>query len=169
MNTQKFLSDKEARHLEELLYLHLTGSPRDCLLLLITMKTGARASEVLAIKKTDVNVDNKSVFITGQKGSNSRELPLPPQIFKHLTRYMTTVETDLLFPISYDRMYQIWLNFRPTKKGLHCLRHSRAVEVYKRSKDIRLVQQMLGHKSITSTQVYETYVHTQNALRKVML
>ena len=42
----------------------------------------------------------------------------------------------------------------PTHWGVHATRHSYAVEVYRRTRDLRLTQRLLGHSSVTTTQVY---------------
>lgn len=156
------------KHVESLLRAQIDNSRRDCLMLLLGLKLGPRASELLAIKKEDVNLDNKSIIIRGLKNSNDRELPVETSIFKQLVKYMSSVEGDMVFPISYERLVQIWNHWRPVKKSFHSLRHTMALNLYRRSHDIRLVQTALGHKSINSTMIYQTYVHTQKELRKVM-
>lgn len=169
MNNKKFLSDEESNHLETYLRLKLATDPRDCLLLLIAMKTGARASEVLAIRKEDVEVSSQSLFIRGMKGSNDRQIPIDSLIFKKLIKYMDTISSDLIFPITYKRMQQIWYQYRPVKKKLHSLRHTLAIKVYKKAKDIHLVKTILGHSNIQNTLVYLDYVQSQKDMRKALL
>ena len=166
MNKNKFLNSNELIQLETLLHKHLKDDTRNCLLLLLAIKTGARASELLAIKKTDLDKHNKTVYIRGLKGSDNLEMPLSNKLFAELYKYSNTVVGDFIFPISYERFVQIYKHYRNTNHPLKSLRHSFALELYKKSKDIRLVQQALKHKSITSTQVYQTYLYTQQQLRK---
>lgn len=169
MNKNKFLNPLEAKHLEEVLMRNLKNSTRDCLLLLLALKTGARASEILGIKKEDLNHHQKSVFIRGLKGSNDRELPISPMVFNTLVKYSFTVQSDFIFPISYERMYQIWIQYRPCQKKLHSLRHSCALRIYEKSKNIHLVKSALGHKAIQTSMVYLDFFETQSQLRKAML
>jgi|ERR1035437_622056 integrase/recombinase XerC len=166
MNKNKFLNSNELKQLEELLYKHLKDDTRNCLLLLLAIKTGSRASELLAIKKTDLDKHNKTVYIRGLKGSDSLEMPLPTKLFNELYRYSNTVIGDFIFPISYERFVQIFKHYKSTPHSLKALRHTFALELYKKSKDIRLVQQALKHKAISSTEKYQTYLYTQEQLRK---
>ena len=76
---------------------------------------------------------------------------------------------DLLFPISYSRLIQIWEHYRPTHKKFHSLRHTFAIRLYKKTKDLRLVQVALGHRNITNTMIYADYVYSQQELRKLIL
>jgi integrase/recombinase XerC len=165
----KYLSDKESEYLESLLWKNIQPELRNCLMLLLLLKTGARSGELLALEKRHVNTQYKSIYITGAKGSNDREIPLEHKLFTQLMKYCKDMKDDeLLFNLSYERLYQVWSMYRPVKKGLHSLRHSAAINLYKKCKDIRLVQRFLGHKSITSSEVYQQYVYTQSELRKVL-
>ena len=164
----KYLSDIEANQLEMFLKARLKGNPREALLFLLALKTGARASEILALRKVDLMVFQKSVQISGLKGGNTREIPLPSWLFTALARYALTIEGDVIFTIGYERMVQLWYMWRTSRVNLHVLRHTFAVQLYKKTRDIRLVQQALGHKSITSTEVYQKYVYTQQELRKAL-
>lgn len=141
-------------------------SVRDRLLIQLAIATGARASELLAITKSDLNPSEGTVLIHGLKNSFDRAIPLPKALFDELS----TLEGDLLFPISYSRLKQIWQWFRPNKhKGIKSLRHTFAINLYKRSRDIRLVQVALGHKSIQNTMVYMKLVVSTEDLRNALL
>lgn len=168
MNKNKFLNSLEYKQLENCLNCFIKTNTRDCLLLLLALKTGARPSEILLIKKSDLNTFEKSVLITGLKNSNDREIPLAPKLFAELSRYSQTVQSDFIFPISYERFVQIFHQYRSTKHSLKALRHSFALELYKKCKDIRIVQQALGHKAISSTEQYQTYLYNQNQLRRAL-
>lgn len=169
INKNKFLLDPEFDHLNLLLKRYLFQDKRNCLLLYIAIHTGARAQEILNIKKEDLNVYDQSVFIYGIKGSNDREIPLPDWLFDILEDYSKDVETDLLFDISYHRLRQVWEHYRPVKKKFHCLRHTFAIRLYKKVKDLRLLQIALGHRNITNTMIYADFVYSQNEMRKLIL
>ena len=169
LNKNKYLLPDELERLEESLEKYLESDSRNCLVLLLALKTGGRAQEILNLKKSDLNAYEKSVLITGLKGSNDREIPLQTTLFRTLEKYAESVEGDLLFPISYNRFRQIWDLYRPVKKKLHSLRHTFAIQLYKRRKDIRLVQVALGHRNVMNTMIYADYVYSQSELRKLIL
>ena len=169
MNKNKYLLDPEYEHLELLLKRYLFQDKRNCLIILVAMHTGARASEILQMTKEDLNPYDQSLFIHGIKGSNDREIPLPTWVFELLEDYAGDLKTDKLFPISYHRLRQIWEHYRPVKKKFHCLRHTFAIRVYKKVKDIRLLQIALGHRNITNTMVYADFVYSQTEMRRLLL
>lgn len=169
LNKNKYLLPEELAHLERLLNEHMAEDARNCLALLIALKTGARAQEVLNIKKGDLNLYDESILIHGLKGSNDREIPIQAALFKKLVTYSKSVEGELLFPITYNRLRQIWDLYRPVRKKLHSLRHTFAIQLYKKRKDIRLVQVALGHRNVMNTMIYADYVYSQSELRKLIL
>jgi len=169
MNSTKYLNDQEAEALETFLKARIKEHPRDTLLLLLTLKTGARASEVLRVRRGDLNTFNKSVFIRGLKGSNDREIPLNAALFKELNEYTIAMkDEEQIFPITYNTMVKVWYKWRQTKKKLHSLRHTNLLKVYKKSKDINLVMQVSGHRSYNSVRTYQTYCYTQTELRRIL-
>ena len=169
LNKTKYLLDPEFQKLHELLNDFQNKEPRNCLLLQIALKTGARARELLNLKKDDINAYEQSLLIRGIKGSNDREIPLPEELFLRLVNFCTTTESAEIFPISYTRLWQIWEHYRPAHKKFHCLRHTFAIQLFKKTKDIRLVQVALGHRNITNTMIYADYVYSQTELRRLIL
>ena len=169
INKNKFLLDPEFEHLNLLLKRYVFQDKRNCLLLYIAMHTGARATEILSLTKEDLNVYDQSVFIHGIKGSNDREIPLPEWLFDLLEDYSKDLPGEKLFDISYHRLRQIWEHYRPVKKKFHSLRHTFAIRLYKKVKDIRLLQIALGHRNITNTMIYADFVYSQSEMRKLIL
>ena len=170
LNKNKYLIEPEVDQLERLLEKNFSDSSRDVLILMIGLRTGARASELLELRHADLNTYDKSVFIRGIKGSNDREIPLPKALFDRVHAYSKTVDPKLgLFPIGYHRLRQIWDLYRPADKKFHSLRHTFAIRLYQKTKDIRLVQVALGHRNIANTMVYADYVYSQTELRKLIL
>ena len=169
LNKNKYLLEPESQKLLELLDTYMATDTRNCLLIMLALKTGARAQELLNIRKIDLNAYDQTVSIRGIKGSNDRELPLKPEFFNKLYKFAQSSADDKLFPISYNRLRQIWELYRPVQKKFHCLRHTFAIQVYKKTKDIRLVQVALGHRNIMNTMIYADYVYSQQELRKMIL
>ncbi len=169
LNKNKYLLDPEVEKLETLIASSRTDSLRDSLILELALRTGSRAKELLAIRKTDLNPYDETVFIRGMKGSNDRELPLPPELFARLSRFADSRKGDLVFEIGYHRLRQIWDWYRPAPKKFHCLRHTFAIRLYRKTKDLRLVQVALGHRNITNTMIYADYIYSQQELKKLIL
>lgn len=169
INKNKYLLDPEVDRLHYILDSFKDKDARNCTLLWLLLHTGARAQEALNIRPEDLNTYDESVFIRGIKGSNDRELPLPSWLFLRLTQELSRAQDQALFPITYNRLRQIWDLYRPIHKKLHALRHTFAIRLYKKTKDLRLVQVALGHRNITNTMIYADYAYTQEELRKLIL
>ncbi len=169
LNKNKYLSNYEMQYLEKTLKASMKIRTRDSLLLLVALKTGARAQEMLNLKISDLNEFNQTIFFKGIKNAKDRELPLPPFLFRSLMSYARKRKQKIIFDISYNRFRQIWGEYRPVYKKLHALRHTFAINLYKKTKDLRLVQVALGHKSITNTMIYADYIYSQEELKKLIL
>lgn len=154
----KYLSSEELANVTKLIEKYPV---RDTALLALAVHTGARASELLIVQPTDLDLETKSVYIRGLKGSRDRWIPLHNDVFD-------LVKQHIPFNISYSRLVAIWDKYRPVKKKFHSLRHTFAVNLYKRTKDIKLVQIALGHTSILNTMVYVDYVVSQEELRRIL-
>lgn len=180
LNKSKYLQPDEVDRLEYLLKSHLDSDARNCTLLLLALYSGARIQEILNLQREDLDAREKSIFFRGIKGSRDRELPLPPWLFKKVQEVSGDVsarvhpplqqqQRNLIFPISYNRVRQIWQLYRPVPKKLHCLRHTFAIRLYKKTKDLRLLQMALGHRNIANTMIYADYVYSQQELRRLIL
>ncbi|MFK8138111.1 MAG: tyrosine-type recombinase/integrase [Bdellovibrionales bacterium] len=177
LNKNKYLIDQEYDYLMKILSQYELTDPRNCLILQLALFTGARAKEILNIKIKDLNLYDESILIHGIKNSNDREIPIPTKTFKNLLRHLGINKNtnlaekmdQLVFPISYNRFRQIWQHYRPVHKKLHSLRHTFAIRLYKKTKDIRLVQFALGHRNIANTMIYADYIYSQEELKKLLL
>ncbi len=169
LNKNKYLLEPEYDRLVHILQNFRDKDPRNCTLFWTLLHTGARAQEVLNLKPEDLNSFDETVFIRGLKGSNDRELPVPSWLFKRLNSESARAKNQMIFSISYNRLRQIWEMYRPVHKKLHALRHTFAIRLYKKTKDLRLVQVALGHRNITNTMVYADYIYSQQELRKLIL
>lgn len=166
INKLKYLEINEQQTLIQSL---LARPCRDATILLLLLHTGARAQELLNV--TSVDVQAGAIFLRGLKGSYDREIPLPEWLYA-LTRLEMmpgALPGAKVFDISYKRLYQVWCYWRPVKKKLHSLRHTFAINLYRKTKDLRLVSAALGHKNILNTMVYAHYVYTQDELRKALI
>lgn len=166
LNRTKFLSDTETEKL--LNYCKNHRKDRNALAFELLLRTGARACELLEIKVQDLCQETLSVLIRGAKGSNDREIPLSKDFFDALQTYAREVNATTLFPIKWITLHHHWQNYRPVKKSLHSLRHTYAIRLFRKTKDIKLVQTALGHRDISNTTIYADYVYSTQELKKAM-
>lgn len=173
ITSQKILSFEELDQLERLCRKNLDARDRrDALLILIAIKTGGRASEILNVRVRHFSRYLGTLFLIGMKGSNDREIPLPDFLVREIERYIKIKNLkpdDRIFNFSYHRLYQIWEFYRPVKKKFHSIRHTFAIDVYRKTRDIKLVQMVLGHRSIMNTMVYLDFVYSQDEMRKILI
>lgn len=166
IHRDKFLNKSELEQLHAI--IDFGDGERDLLIVKLALETGARATEILSINTPDIDHENKSLFIRGIKNSNDRQIPLHNDTYKKLCEY-THNKSGIVFNIKYRRLEQVWTKLRPTNKKFHALRHTFAIDLYKRTKDIKLVQLALGHKDIKNTMVYVDFVYSQEELRRLIL
>lgn len=170
INKNKFLTDEERSKFETVLFKFIEKDRVHVTALLVALHTGARATEVLNLRKQDLDPNSRSLFIKGLKNSNDGEMPINDKIWAIVECLAKDLKPDeLLFPMSYFQLRRVWRKYRPAEKKLHCLRHTMALNLYKKSKDIRLVQSALRHRSIVSTMCYQSYVYTTEELRKAII
>ncbi|MBI4276279.1 tyrosine-type recombinase/integrase [Candidatus Uhrbacteria bacterium] len=157
---------------------------RDKAMLETLFSTGLRVAELARLKREDVNV-KKGEFSVRGKGSKIRLVFLSPVAQEWLKKYNET-RPDLspylfarydrrakgnddapLTPRSIQRIVEKYAKMAGITKNItpHTLRHSLATDLLKNGADIRSVQAILGHSSITTTQIY-THV-TDQRLREV--
>ncbi|HEY2042296.1 MAG TPA: site-specific tyrosine recombinase XerD [Jatrophihabitans sp.] len=159
-------------------------SVRDRALLEVLYGTGARISEAVGLDVDDIDVAGRTVLLRG-KGGKQRLVPLGTFAAKALTAYLVRVRPDLVRqghgtpkvflnsrggPLSRQSAWAA-LRTAADKAGLttdispHTLRHSFATHLMEGGADVRVVQELLGHASVTTTQIY-TLV-TVDQLREV--
>lgn len=163
INKTKYLNPSELEHLKRIV---CKDNTRNGLMIRLALATGARAQELLNVKHSDLDTSNRTVFIRGLKNSNDREIPIDEQLFNELMQLPKTHET--VFGISYPRLVVIWNFYKPTDKKFHSLRHTFAIELFKRTRDLHLVKTALGHRNIMNTMVYADYIYQTEELRRLL-
>lgn len=161
---QKFLSDSELAQLRS--KLTACTDVRHRLLIELALETGARCSEILALTRDSLCHEEKSVLVIGLKKSFDREIPLSDDLWARLIEYSKNIPDGRLFTITRGSFWKIWTHYRPCDKPLHALRHTRAIQAYKKANCIQSTRQLLGHKSISNTMVYATCVQSIKELRE---
>ena len=141
---------------------------RDAAVLALLYGSGLRISEALSLKRKDL-VAGDAITVTG-KGNKTRMVPVLPQVAKLIADYVALCPIDLpgdgmLFvgarggPLS-PRVVQLAMARLRGALGLpdsatpHALRHSFATHLLARGGDLRAIQELLGHASLSTTQIY---------------
>lgn len=150
----------EKEQVDEILRAAETSSTRDYLLLRFMWRTGVRVSEVINVTPKDIEFKNGVVNIRKAKGGRQRRVPLDEDTLKMLSDYvvaLNTPEDQPVFPIKRNRVFNIvkkYGNMIGVNIHPHTLRHSFAINLVRGGTDLRRVQLMLGHTSLSITQVY---------------
>lgn len=166
INQSKFLNQTE---LQEIKFFIQNGNSRDSLLIDVALSTGARAQEILNLQAGDLNHTDKTIHIRGLKGSKDRQIPLRDELYTKIINHIQGKSRESnIFDIGYQRLDQIWNKYRPNGKKFHSLRHSFAIELFRRTKDLKLVQTALGHRSIINTMVYADYIYSTEEMRRIL-
>lgn len=162
---------------------------RDYLLLDLLFSCGLRASEMTSMKIKDVHLAQKQILIHG-KGSKDRYVPLHDHLIEDMRHYLTHIRPVLLSKgdtlgedrvlLSYKgsalsvRGLQYVLKKRIRKAGEtyrihpHMLRHAFATTLLDHGADLRVVQELLGHEHLKSTQIY-THVSSERIKEKYQI
>ena len=179
---QKFLSTlyKEKELAESEYQLHC--SIRDIAVIELLFATGMRISELCSLKPSDIDLESKNILIYG-KGSKERILQLGNQeVISALILYQQTFQEDIAacgyFFVNRlkhklsDQSVRFMINHYTELAGIsqhitpHMFRHSFATLMLEQDVDIRYIQQMLGHSSISTTEIY---THVSNTKQKDIL
>ena len=142
-------------------------------LLSLIYSAGLRRSELLNVKITDIDSKRMIINIRNAKGNKDRIVGLSKRILVLLQEYYRTYKPkEYLFEGQQGNSYSaesIGKVFRrakakagiKTEGGVHILRHSFATHLHESGYDIRLIQEILGHKSSKTTEIY-THVSTKS-------
>ncbi len=182
----KFLSESEVNNLIKKSYEDKSFKGlRTTLLIEILYATGIRVSELVGISLGDISDNFSSIVIRG-KGGKQRIVPLFGKVKTVLKRYVNFLnqlkqptKSLFLFPsnskfghLTRNRFFQILKNLGKeihldlNRISPHVLRHSFASHLLSRGVDLRIIQESLGHKDISTTQIY---THVQSSkLRKIL-
>jgi len=167
------LSEKEINDLIEAIDLSKPEGERNRAILETLYGCGLRVSELINLKLSDLYFDEDFIKVTG-KGNKQRFVPISEINQKYINIYKKEVRVHL--PIQKEHEDYVFLNRRGKqltramiftivkrlaeqiglKKNIspHTFRHSFATHLLENGADLRAIQQMLGHESITTTEVY---------------
>lgn len=161
----KFLTYDEIQKALQLIDRSDWIGKRDFALILFLYATGARISEALNVSRNDI--EDEWLILKHTKGDKQRVVPI--------AKYALNILDEYLLDVKYEREF-LWQNykgdklsrisaFKITQKYLgvspHVLRHSFATSLISGGADLRVVQELLGHSSLMTTQIY-THIQKQH-------
>lgn len=133
---------------------------------------GLRCKEVSGIEVGDWNRESHSILVRG-KGSHEREVAVPPEVLPALSAYLVEFPASAgplirsyrrpgmqLQPDTLSGMVSEWMRAAHVKQrpwdgvAAHSLRHTAASDVLDGCDDLRVVQEMLGHRQLATTSIY---------------
>ena len=139
---------------------------------------GLRRGELINLKLEDISFKRDSVMILNAKGKKDRDLPLPGKLKELLETYYKQLKPRIWViegqkpgtsysPTSLENIFHKYLGrvIKNHNFTLHSLRHSYATHLLDMGVDLRIIQELLGHKSSRTTEIY-THVSMKN-LRNV--
>jgi integrase/recombinase XerD len=157
--------------------LNSTRNTKHKLLLWIIYSCGLRRSEVTNIMLNDLDRDRSILHIREGKGRVDRIVPVSAKVWDKIDEYI-----DGFHPVKYlfegqtggkysvESVYRVFkeaLHKAGIKKdvGVHSLRHSYATHLHETGLDIRYIQELLGHRSTRTTEIY-THVSRRNLIQE---
>ena len=167
------LEHNEIESMLETMDMSKPSAQRDRAIIEVMYSCGLRVSELIGLKINDIDYLEQLVLVTG-KGNKQRLIPIGSEALKHTQLYLNHIRNQqaesksgagILFLNNrggaLSRVYVFKLIKRlAAEAGIrknvspHTLRHSFATSLVEAGADLRAVQQMLGHKSITTTEIY---------------
>lgn len=155
---------------------------RDVAVIELLFATGMRISELCSLKPSDIDLESGNILIYG-KGAKERIIQLGnPDVINALILYWETFKKDIetcgYFFVNRlrhrlsDQSVRFMINRYTELAGItqhitpHMFRHSFATLLLEQEVDIRYIQRMLGHSSISTTEIY---THVSNAKQKDIL
>lgn len=174
LHLPKVLSVQEVERLLDEPNLGTLDGYRDKTMLELLYATGMRVSELVNVPMKNVDMKMQYVIVMG-KGSKERMLPLGRTALHYLEHYLSVVRPQLLHgkpdaavelfvtgwggPMTRERFYEIIVEYGKSagiskRVTPHMLRHSFATHLLNNGTDLRIVQELLGHADISTTQIY---------------
>jgi integrase/recombinase XerC len=144
---------------------------RNQLIIELLYTTGMRRAELISLKLSNIDLENKVLKVLGKR-NKERIIPLLDSVIKLINIYnqkkntfFNTSKVDLLIlskkgdKISESFVYRLINDYfstvsQKTKKSPHVLRHTFATHLLNNGADLNSVKELLGHASLSSTQVY---------------
>jgi len=142
-----------------------TSNVKHRLIIKLLYGTGLRVSEIVNLKRDDINLKEELIKVKLAKGKKDRFVKIPSSIKGELDNYLSLEKGKYLFEsnrggkLTKDTIQKIVSNSAKKakiKKRVypHLLKHSFATHLLEQGTDLRIIQKLLGHSSIKTTQIY---------------
>jgi site-specific recombinase XerD len=147
------------RHNQVIDLISSIKDPRDRLIFRTIYATGVRVSELCEMNIEDIDFEEHTIRVKG-KGGKIRIVFVDDDTLAEMRSFSMGRASGPLFEGHHGRnlsprtVQHIFTNYAPTGITPHKLRHSYASELYRRSRNLRVVQENLGHSSIRTTEIY---------------
>lgn len=148
------------------------------LMIKLIYASGLRVSELVALKLDDLELSEGHGWVRGGKGGKDRLFIIPPELSSNIKKYLakSKISSGFVFPGSggsqmttrnVQKIISNALKRAAVTKKLspHKLRHSFATHLLEAGNDVRVIQELLGHSNLQTTQIY-THV-TKSTLKDV--
>jgi integrase/recombinase XerD len=130
-------------------------------ILTLTFSVGLRVSEVVNLKIEDIDSKRMLIHIKNAKGRKDRIVPLSQKVLELLRKYYKEYKpNEYLFNGQNSTQYSItscqniYKNYIDSNSSIHTLRHSSATTLLENGTDVRIIQQILGHSNVKTTEIY---------------
>lgn len=182
----EFLTPQEVDRLEDSIDLSKPEGHRNRAIIEVLFSCGLRVSELVNLKFSQVFIDERFLRIMG-KGSKERLVPISERALQEISNYMSWRDSLKIKPGEEDyvflnrrgahltrTMILIMLKEQADVAGIHktisphTLRHSFATALLEGGADLRVIQALLGHESIGTTEIY-THLSMQTLREAVLL
>ncbi|RLC34951.1 hypothetical protein DRH14_01885, partial [Candidatus Shapirobacteria bacterium] len=142
------------------------SNPKHKLMILLAYSSGLRVSEIINLKRGDIDLEENTIHLKNTKGKKDRITILSEKLKASLMTLILNKKTkDYVFESERggklttstpQKVFRKALKKVSIKKSatFHSLRHSFATHLLENGTDIRYVQKLLGHKNIRTTQIY---------------
>ena len=159
------LNETEMKEVFELFKTSEKELTRDSMIIDILYSTGLRRAELINLKKSDIYFDDQVIKVLGKR-NKERLVPMLPALVKKLKLYTINIKEDSFLlqskngnKISSSTIYRVVNKYlrsisTKTKISPHVLRHTFATHMLNNGADINSIKEILGHKSLASTQIY---------------
>jgi site-specific recombinase XerD len=177
MTFDKFMSEDEVKALRKTLEAAVIiakskahqGPVRDQCIIELALGTGLRVSEIAALKLEDIDLKRggNTLIVRHGKGDKLRQVKFSSSLKTLIQEYLEyrvsdsvylfpSQRQDHMFPTAIQKVFKNWAKKAglPSRYSIHSCRHYYASALLRVSKNLRLVQQQLGHSSPQTTTVY---------------
>ena len=157
----KRVTDEEIRKLKKAISNHKTHKSsafRDLVLVDTAIKTGMRRSELANLLVSHINFESNRLVVVAGKGSKDRIIPIGNRLTLDLKMLCSDKQADeSVFGLNYRSLgmkIKEWADKAGVPIHTHSFRHYFATTLVEKGANIRVVQELLGHSSLNTTQVY---------------